>query len=169
KLDETPFDFQRRRVSVLAEHQGQRLLILKGAPEEVIGLCDRVAGAGGSDAALTDAARAALNARFRAMGHDGCRALAVATRAMPANRDAITADDEAGLTFEGFVAFVDPPKASAGEALKALRRRGVAIKILTGDSEEVSRHVCRALGFHVCGALDGRTLEGLSEEALSHR
>jgi len=170
RLDEAPFDFRKRRVSVLGERAGRRLLVTKGAPEDVIALCTRVAGANGGPAAqMSSALRKALFERFDAMGRDGCRVLAIASADLPAGRDQIAPGDEGDMTFEGFVSFLDPPKESAKAAIAALAAQGVAIKVLTGDNRQVAEHVCRALGFKVRGVLTGEDLDRLSEEALTRR
>jgi Mg2+-importing ATPase len=140
----------------LAERSGERLLIMKGAPEDVIALCE-----------LAPDLRAALQAKVTAMGEDGQRLLAVASRRL--DHDRLDRTDEAALSFEGFIAFLDPPKASAGAALARLEAGGVAIKILTGDCQEVASHVLEALGFKIKGVLDGHAIDGLREEALMRR
>jgi Mg2+-importing ATPase len=167
RIAEAPFDFRRRRVSVLAERDGQRLLIVKGAPEDVLLRCQAVHSANG--AALGPDGRAGLISAFEAMGREGERVLAIASRAMPSDQTTISPDDEAGLTFEGFIAFLDPPKVSAAAALAALDARGVRINILTGDNREVALHLCRAIGFTIQGVLDGAELDALTEEALTRR
>ena len=158
RLDEDPFDFRRRRVTVLTEHRGSRLLIMKGATEDVLGLC-----------VLAPAQRSAIDARVKAMGCDGLRLLAVASRQVPPDRDRLDPSDEVELTFEGLIAFLDPPKESAGKALAELEASGVAIKILTGDCQEVATHVLTSLGFKIHGVLDGHAVDALREEALMRR
>ncbi len=163
-IDEVPFDFERRRASVLLERDGARTMVVKGAPEDIIRLC--TSAQGGAGCALTDAARAGLLARFEALGADGLRVLGIATRACPAGQAGITAADEAALAFAGFAVFLDPPKASAGAALAALARAGVAVKVLTGDNEKVARHLCGALGFDPGQVVAGPDLAALDDPAL---
>ncbi|MDZ5649823.1 magnesium-translocating P-type ATPase [Nitrospirillum sp. BR 11828] len=169
KCDEVPFDFERRRVSVLAENGGERLLVVKGAPEDLLRLSGRYRGAGGDDAPLDDDMRARLDAQFQDLGREGCRALAVATKPLPPDREHIDRADECDLVFEGHLAFLDPPKASATAAVAALARSGVAIKILTGDTEAVTRHLCAQLDLPIRGVMTGEELRTLSEDALRAR
>jgi Mg2+-importing ATPase len=170
KLDEVPFDFQRRRVSVLALHGGQPLLVLKGAPEEVLRNCAQVAtGEAGAARPLDTAARAAILARCDGYSRDGLRVLAIASRAMAADRTHITVADETDLSFVGFVTFLDPPKAGARDTLRELATDGVALKVVTGDNELVTRHVCAALGLATEHVLTGQDLEHMDDGALAAR
>ncbi len=165
-IDEAPFDFERRRASVLLQRDGARMMVVKGAPEGVIGLCASMPGPDGANGPLKDAARAGLLARFEALGADGLRVLGIATRDCPAGQFGIIAADEAALTFAGFAVFLDPPKASAGAALSALARAGVTVKVLTGDNEHVARHLCGALGFDPGQVVAGPDLAALDDPAL---
>jgi P-type Mg2+ transporter len=170
KIDEVPFDFQRRRVSVLVEHEGSRLLITKGAPEDVIKLSSRYEEPGKPEPLpLDDAARTRAAKVFEGLGADGFRALGVAWRALEPDRARAAVADEQELVFAGFVVFSDPPKASAGAAIAALGAKGVSVKILSGDNERVTQHVCTELGIPITGLLTGTEIEALSEEALAAR
>jgi Mg2+-importing ATPase len=170
KLDEVPFDFQRRRVSVLVEHDGQRLLITKGAPEDVLRLATRFEEPGGDvPHPLDAAAQATAAATLAALGEQGFRALGVAWREIAPDRSQMAIADERDLVFAGFLVFSDPPKAGAGSAIAALAANGIAIKILSGDNELVVQHVCRELGIAVAGMLTGADIDGLSDEALAAR
>ena len=170
KIDEVPFDFQRRRVSVLVEHAGQRLLITKGAPEDVIKLASRYEEPGKPEPLLLDnAARARAAKIFEQLSVDGFRVLGVAWRELEPARARAAVADEMELVFAGFVVFSDPPKASAGAAIAALGAKGVAVKILSGDNERVTQHVCTELGIPITGLLTGTELEALSDEALAVR
>ncbi len=148
KIDEVPFDFERRRISVLADDGAARLLVVKGAPEEILRLSvdfeDDVV-----RAPLDAAARARLQQRLDALGDEGFRVLGVAVKEVARDHPHAVVDDETGLTFCGFAAFLDPPKESAREALRMLAADGIALKIVTGDGEQVTRHVCRMLGIEV--------------------
>jgi P-type Mg2+ transporter len=168
KIDEVPFDFERRRVSVLVEGGGRRLIILKGAPEDVLRLAARY-GQQGSPRPLDAAAHKTAEATFSALGAEGYRVLGVAWREVEADRQTAKVADETDLTFAGFLAFLDPPKAGAREALTALANLGVAVKVVTGDNEQVTRHVCGELGLNVTGTLNGPELAGLTDEALIAR
>ena len=170
KIDEVPFDFQRRRVSVLIERDGRRLLITKGAPEDIIRIANRYEEpAKPRPLPLDAAARARAAEVFEALGDDGFRALGVAWREFEPDRAAATAADERDLVFAGFVVFFDPPKESAGVAITTLAAAGVGVKILSGDNERVTRHVCRELGIPVTGLLTGAEIEALGDEALAAR
>lgn len=170
KIDEVPFDFERRRVSILAERDGRRFLIVKGAPEDVIGHSSTYRLAG-SDAvgSLDESACATARATLGRLGDEGFRLLAVAWREVSPLRDHANITDESELTLSGFVAFLDPPKESARAALQALSGLGISVKIITGDNERVTRHVCAALDIPVLGIINGPELSELTDEALSAR
>jgi Mg2+-importing ATPase len=170
KIDEVPFDFQRRRVSVLVEHEGHRLLITKGAPEDVIRLATRYEEPGKPEPLLLDdGARARATKVFEQLSADGFRALGVAWRELEPARARATVSDEQELVFAGFVVFSDPPKKSAGAAIAALGAKGVGVKILSGDNEHVTQHVCTELGIPIIGLLTGTEIEALNDEALAAR
>ena len=128
KLDEVPFDFERRRVSVLIEKNSDRLLIVKGAPENVLRLCTEVEQPDRNSRSLTEAQRAELIASFERIGEEGCRALGVAYSRVGPNHATAEVADETELVFAGFVVFLDPPKASAATAIRAMANDGVAVE-----------------------------------------
>ncbi|HEY8975244.1 MAG TPA: magnesium-translocating P-type ATPase [Burkholderiaceae bacterium] len=166
KLDELPFGFERRRVSVLVEHDGRHLLVVKGAPEDVLAACTSIERA--SQATPLDAAaRAAARERFDALARDGMRVLAVAWRELPADRLQACAGDEGELVFCGFLVFLDPPKAGVREALARLHALHVQVKVVTGDNEGVARHVCAQVGLPVKRLLTGAQVEALDDPALA--
>jgi Mg2+-importing ATPase len=170
KLDEVPFDFERRRVSVLVQKEGRRLLVVKGAPEDVLKLSSRYEEPGeGGLRALDAAAQAKAGALFEALGSEGFRVLGIAWREVGPDQDHAAVGDERELVFAGFAAFLDPPKQGVEAALEALGRSGIRVKILTGDNERVTRHLCEALAIPVAGLLTGSELTALSEEALGAR
>ncbi len=171
KLDEVPFDFERRRVSVLLEARetAERLLIVKGAPEDVLRHSTHQELTAGEVVPLSDAARGRAGDVFASLGEEGYRALGIAFRRVGADQRTAAVGDEDDLIFAGFVVFLDPPKESASKAIAQLATSGVAIKILTGDSEQVTRHVCRELNLPTKGLLTGDELRQLSDEALVAR
>lgn len=169
KVDEVPFDFERRRVSVLLDDGAGRLLVVKGAPEDMIRLSQHYEVADGTQQALTDGERGELMAVFERLGEEGYRVLGVASRRMDHGHETAAIGDECALTFAGFAVFVDPPKADAAAAIASLASIGVEVKILTGDNERITRHICRELNLPVSGVLTGQELEHLSEEALRAR
>ena len=175
KIDEVPFDFERRRVSVLVERGGERLLVLKGAPEDVLRLCmqyESEPDASGQDPMLKDldeAARTCIQTLFDGLGQDGFRVLAIAWKREPQTLVDAVVDDESELVFAGFAAFLDPPKASARPALQAMAVSGVAVKVITGDNEQVARHVFSELGIEVSGVLSGAEIAAMNDDALCAR
>ncbi len=166
KLDERPFDFEIRRVSVLAEKDGQRLEIVKGAPETVLSLCDRACNSGKAEILLDDTLRGKIMALHDSHAAQGLRLLGVAYKAAP-GRTRIDTDDDAGLVFAGFCVFVDPPKASAREALARLAAAGVRVKVVSGDAVAVARHLCNEVGLPVRAVLTGDEISAMSDAALA--
>jgi Mg2+-importing ATPase len=170
KVDEVPFDFERRRVSVLVENGSSRLLIVKGAPEDILRLSTSYEiGAGDALLPLDRTARDQIQKLYDELGDDGFRTLGIAWRAVPSDHPHAVVSDETELVFAGLASFLDPPKESAGPALAALTRSGVAVKIVTGDSERVTEHVCRSLGVRVAGVLTGPEITAMDDQALAAR
>jgi Mg2+-importing ATPase len=170
KIAAAPFDFERRCVSVLADDGTRRVLILKGAFEDVLRRATRFEGEGAAGVQeLDEAARARARQRFDALSGEGFRVLGIAWKELPSERTSISVEDEAGLVLAGLAAFEDPPKASAGDAVRALAKSGVTVKIVTGDNELVTRHLCAQIGLPVKEALLGSDLEGMSDTALAAR
>ena len=166
KIDEVPFDFERRRVSVLIARDGDRLLLVKGSPEDVLALCSRCDDASGGDAELDAAGRERITGIYDALSRDGFRALGVAWRRVAPDHTHAVLSDEVALTFAGFAAFLDPPKESAREALAALAASGIAVKVVSGDNELVARHVCEAIGLPVGVSITGPEIAAMSDDAL---
>jgi P-type Mg2+ transporter len=166
KIDEVPFDFERRRVSVLVEHDAKRRLIVKGAPEDLLRLCGRYEDADGEERPLDAETRRTFEATLDALGAEGFRALGIAGRVVDASHEIAAVTDETDLVFSGFAVFLDPPKASAGTTIQAMAAAGISVKVLTGDNELVTRHVFAEIGVPVTGVLTGDALTHLSEEAL---
>jgi len=164
KVDEIPYDFQRRRLTIVAETADRRVMVTKGAFDQVLAICERDA----DDLALDAHRRAALAQRMRAAAESGLRVLAVASREVDA-RAAFDAQDERDLRFEGLLFFSDPPRADAGRTLAALARLGIEVKLITGDNRHVAAHLARAVGLDSRGALTGADLAGMTDEALSNR
>ncbi|MDI3339321.1 MAG: magnesium-translocating P-type ATPase [Sphaerobacter sp.] len=165
KVAEIPFDFARRRLSVIVEADGRRLLISKGAPESLLAVCRTYRTAG--ETRPLDPASCDLIARtVDGFGRDGLRCLAVAVAQVPAQaRYGI--EDERDLTLVGFVAFADPPRADARAAIAALQADGVAIKVLTGDNEHVAARVCQSVGLPPGRIVLGSELDRMTDAALS--
>ena len=165
-VDEIPFDFQRRRMSVIvARDQREHLLICKGAVEEMLAIC-AFARDGDAIAPLSDERRAEIRAMTRKLNDDGLRVLIVAVRTEPARRHAYGVHDERELTAIGCLAFLDPPKDSAATAIAALNQHGIAVKVLTGDNEAVTRKIAREVGLDIAHSVQGREIESLDDAAL---
>ncbi|MDP3251814.1 MAG: magnesium-translocating P-type ATPase [Hydrogenophaga sp.] len=170
KVDEVPFDFERRRVSVLVDKGDARWLVVKGSPDDVLALCGRrEQGVDGNHLVLDSPAREKLRSHCHDLEREGLRVLGVAWRPVPREQVHAEVRDERDLVFAGFAAFIDPPKAGAGKALASLARSGVAVKIVTGDSELVTQHLCSLLKLPVKGVLTGRELARMDEAALRAR
>ena len=170
KIDEVPFDFERRRVSVLVDNGSQRLLVVKGAPEDLLQHSVQCAGEQIDGVVpLDEAHRARLQALHDSLAAEGFRVLGVAYRPFSLTQQHACLDDESGLIFAGFAAFLDPPKPDAARALRALAESAVTVKVITGDNELVTRHVCQEVGLPVLGVLSGRDIGALDDLALGAR
>ncbi|MBL6751259.1 MAG: magnesium-translocating P-type ATPase [Nevskia sp.] len=165
KVDEIPFDFSRRRMSVVVEGHGERLLICKGAVEEVFNVCCE-GEIDGRRFALDETHLAQVKARSKDLNEDGFRVISIAYKRVDAGKSVFSVQDESELTLLGYIAFLDPPKDSAGAALAALAGHGLSVKILTGDNEVVTRKVCKDVGLRVERVVLGSELEKLGPDAL---
>jgi P-type Mg2+ transporter len=166
KIDEIPFDFTRRRMSVVVDHEGKHhQLICKGAVEEVLAVCrwardeDRVVELEAERRMDAMELVAELNA-------DGFRTVGVAYRDFDRGHGPYAVADEVDMVLAGFIGFLDPPKETAAPALKALAQQGVRVKILTGDNDLVSRKVCRDVGLHIEHIVLGSEIAGLDDAQL---
>ncbi|RLV09974.1 magnesium-translocating P-type ATPase [Streptomyces griseocarneus] len=172
-VDEIPFDFARRRMSVVLNRNdlaatgepGEHIMITKGAVEEVLALCTHMTDRG-RRVELTEELRRRVTRTAEDHNRQGLRVLAVATRTLPAERTTYTLADEAELTLIGFLAFLDPPKADAAAALQALADKGVAVKVVTGDNELVAARVCADVGIDVGRVVTGTEIDRLDEAEL---
>lgn len=165
-VDEIPFDFTRRRMSVCVETERmEELLITKGAVEEMLEVCDFV-DIDRKPLDLDSGYKNAARTLVRELNEQGFRVIAIAFRRFPLGRERYTQTDESGMTLAGFMAFLDPPKDSAAPALKALAEHGVTVKVVTGDNEVVTARVCREVGLAIEGVLLGPDIDGLSDEEL---
>jgi len=167
KVDEIPFDFNRRRMSVVvAEPEKQHLIICKGAVEEILGVCSQV-----RHGDAVEPLSAALLERIRSvtaeLNGEGLRVVAVAAREVEASDRAYGVADERELTLIGYVAFLDPPKETTAPALKALAAHGVSVKVLTGDNERVTAKICREVGLQQQGLLVGNDIEAMDDATLA--
>ena len=166
KLDEIPFDFTRRIMSVMVEEaEGKAVLLAKGAPEEIFLRCSQFE-LDGKLSPMNPDLMVGLKQEYDDLSNDGFRVLAVATKELP-GKQICTKDDECDLILRGYVAFLDPPKTSAAGALAALNNHGVAVKILTGDNHLISRKVCKDVGLTADPMLEGGEIEKMSDAELS--
>ncbi|WP_296525655.1 magnesium-translocating P-type ATPase [Rhodoplanes sp.] len=167
KIDEMPFDFERRRMSVvLGRNDGVHILICKGAVEEIFAVCRHYA-IDGETGPLDESHFAAAMETTARLNADGFRVIAVATKEMPPTQATYSAADEADLTLLGYIAFLDPPKETCAAAIAALKASGVQVKILTGDNDIVTRKICREVGLPVDRIVLGSEMAALSPEALA--
>lgn len=167
RVDEIPFDFTRRRMSVILEDtSGKRQLITKGAVEEIFSVC-AWAEFNGKIEPLTEELKKEAMAVYEEQNRGGLRMIAVAQRNELPGRDRFGAEDECDLVMLGFIGFLDPPKESAAAAITALAEHGVHVAVLTGDSEGVAVKVCERVGVDLSHRLTGGDVEGMDDAALS--
>ncbi len=166
KVDEIPFDFQRRRMSVVVQDwEGKTQLVTKGAVEEMLQCC-AWAECGGRVLPLEEGVRQRVLAKAGELNSQGMRVIAVAQKTNPSPAGQFSVEDERGMVLLGFLALLDPPKATAQAAIQALQEYGVSVKILTGDNEKVTQAICRQVGLPVERILLGTDLESLDDQTL---
>ena len=166
KVDEIPFDFQRRRMSVVVQdREGKTQLVTKGAVEEMLQCC-AWAECGGRVLPLEEGVRQRVLAKAGELNSQGMRVIAVAQKTNPSPAGQFSVEDERGMVLLGFLALLDPPKATAKAAIQALQEYGVSVKILTGDNEKVTQAICRQVGLPVERILLGTDLESLDDQTL---
>ena len=167
KVDEIPFDFTRRRLStVVRDGAGKTQMVTKGALEEMLAVCTSVE-FGGEVRPLTEEMKEQVRTTVAELNEKGFRVLGIAQKNDPFPVGAFCAADECGMAFMGYLAFLDPPKASTADAIRALREHGVKTKILTGDNEKVTRTVCRQVGLEVRNMLLGSEIAAMDDDALA--
>ena len=166
KIDEIPFDFQRKRVSVIVSRVSGPLLVAKGAPEEVLRVCSHRERDGIIEP-LTDALKESINKIYEVQSEQGFRTLAVCYRTVPNDQATFSPADENGMILVGLVTFIDPPKESARDSVQLLARSGIELKILTGDNEKVTKKTCELIGLRVKGVLNGAEIDQMDVETLS--
>lgn len=167
QIDDIPFDFIRRRATVIVGNDGgDNLMITKGAISEVVGISDRYLDADGQIHDMDDVSIKQLMESAEAYSMKGLRILALAYRHFPSTKKQYDTSDETGLVFMGFVIFTDPVKETAKDALDSMKEYGIAVKILTGDNEHVSAHVCKELGIPTDTILIGDQIDRMSDDEL---
>jgi Mg2+-importing ATPase len=157
KKDEIPFDFIRKKMSVVVTYQNSNILICKGAPEEIFKACK-----------IDDDVKKSAQNVYEQLSNDGFRVLAIATKATGSDND-FTIEDEFDMTLVGFIGFLDPPKEDAMEVIASLKDIGVEVKIITGDNLLVTQHICRQIGLPVKGVLQGFEMDILTDEVLQKK
>jgi len=168
KIDEIPFDFERRCLSVVVQHEQERLLITKGAPESILAFCTEYESDGVCkplDGINVEMRNKYIN-MYRDLSSQGYRVLAVAYRKLPL-QESYNKADEHSLILLGFLKFADPPKEDVAQVLQALKKDGVQVKIITGDNELVTRHVCVLVGLETSRIVLGSELEHMTDPALA--
>jgi len=168
KVDEIPFDFIRKRMSIVVSKGERELLITKGAPEEVFGICSTFYHQG-KKKKITPNDLDRINHQYQLFSEQGYRVLAIAAKEIHHKRFEFGKKDESEMTFIGFAAFFDPPKKEVMGVIKDMERNGIGVKILTGDNELVTRKVCQEIGLKIKGVLLGQEIEGLSDRALENK
>ena len=166
KIDEIPFDFLRKRISVIIAEGDRRLIVTKGAPEEIFRICSQVE-KNGVTGPLTSTIREQAEGLYQAQSSGGFRTLAVCYRVVPEDVAQFFFSDEKEMILSGFVTFIDPPKETARESVRLLEQSGIELKILTGDNELVTRKICEQIGLEVKGVLSGEEVEHMDVQTLS--
>jgi P-type Mg2+ transporter len=167
KVDEIPFDFSLRRLSVVvAREDGKHLLICKGAVEEIFAVCTQYV-IDGETGQLDKSHLDVATEQTVALNSDGFRVVAVAYKEMDASKATYSIEDEVGLKLLGYIAFLDPPKESTCETIAALANKGVQVKILTGDNEVITRKICHEVNLDVGEILLGGNVSQLSDAELA--
>jgi Mg2+-importing ATPase len=166
KVDEIPYDFHRRRMSVVIDYEGDHVLICKGAVEEMFSVCARYQ-VDEEIHPFIDMLKRDVLEEYEELSREGYRVLAIAYREFPRSKEVFSTADESDMILLGYIAFFDPPKESAAAALAALRQAGVRTKILTGDNELVTQKICRDVGLPIERVVTGNQLVGLSEAELA--
>ena len=168
KVDEIPYDFVRKRLSVVARHRdSSHLLITKGALENVIEVCSRIQTPSG-DCELGTGERARVQKRFEDWSEQGYRVLGLAVREIHAQENSYPASEEKDMTFTGFLLFMDPPKEGVQDTIAALEKLGIKLKIITGDNHLVAKHIGQILGLDGMKVMSSKEIDSLRDEALWH-
>lgn len=166
KVDEIPFDFTRRRMSVVIEDNSSKTqIITKGAIEEILSICSHTE-IGGKVVPLTDEIKQQVLQAGDNLGYKGMRVLGVAHKSWIEKTHSFNVEDESGMVLIGYLAFLDPPKPSASTAIQALNAHGVEVKVLSGDTAQITRNICRQVGVDTSYVLLGHEIEQMSTEEL---
>ena len=165
KIDEVPFDFSRKVMSVVVETENRHRIITKGAPEEIFKRCTKYE-LEGEIVDMEPLILADLKSEYDHLSSEGFRVLAVAYKDFENKKDTYSKDDEQELILKGYIAFLDPPKPTTKRTIEVLRSLGIQFKVLTGDNELVTRKICGDVGIDVTGLVTGELIEKMSDEDL---
>lgn len=165
KVDEIPYDFQRKRMSVVVDYEGDHVLLCKGAVEDIYKICTHYQ-VDDEVYMMIDLIKSDLMEEYEQLSRDGYRVLGIAYREFPQEKTTFSIADESDLIFLGYIAFLDPPKESACKTIASLKSYGVATKILTGDNALVTRKICKEVGLDAGEVITGDQLGALTEEQL---
>lgn len=168
KLDELPYDFARKRLSILCEDKDVRVLVTKGALPQILGICSEVEWSDGKRGRI-DTARKQIEEQWRKFSSEGCRVIAVAYRNCTADCSRIERDTEADMAFLGLIALSDPPKTGIDSTLRELRDLGIRLKIVTGDNVLIATHLAQQVGLNAEQVLSGRDIQTMSNAALMRK
>lgn len=167
KVDEIPFDFARRRLTTVVQNRdGKTQMVTKGAVEEMLSICS-FAECDGKVRPMTKELKSRILATVDDLNEKGFRVLAIAQKSNPSPAGAFGVTDECDMVLMGYLAFLDPPKESTADAIKALKAHGVTTKILTGDNDKVTRTICKQVGLKIRNMLLGSDLENMSDQELA--
>ena len=167
KVDEIPFDFTRRRLSVVvSDQEKKRFVITKGAIEEILSICTSVE-MEGQIVNMTDTIRKNVLSISKKMNKDGLRVVGICEKFADENMESFSVDDERGMTFLGFIGFLDPPKESARESVAKLNKAGVRVIVLTGDNVDVTRCVCDKVGINTQRIVEGSEIDKLADMGVA--
>jgi len=165
KIDEVPFDFVRRRLSIVVETEGTKVMITKGAPEEIAKISDLYE-VEGVTFSLTDDLRKKIDSKFRELSEEGLRVLGVSYRVIDTGNN-FCAADECKMVFLGFVVFMDPPKEGVGESLELLKKTNIELKVLTGDNELITKSTLKQIGLEIKGVVLGTEIANMTDTKLA--
>jgi len=165
KIDEIPFDFSRRIMSVVVDMEGKHKIISKGAPEGILKRCKKYE-LDGELEDLDQIVMTDLKEEYDSLSADGFRVLAVAYKDMDVNKDVYSKDDEQDLVLKGYIAFLDPPKPTARRTIEVLRKLGIELKVLTGDNDLVTKKICSEVGLSIKGLMTGDQLAQITDDQL---
>ncbi len=168
KVDEIPFDFIRKRMSIVVSKGEKEYLITKGAPEEIFKVCSYYQ-IGGKREKITSNNLEKITRQYHFLSEQGHRVLAIATKDIKHKKFLFNKEAENNMTLVGFAAFFDPPRKDVSETIKDMEKNGIQVKVLTGDNELVTKKVCQEIGLKIKGVMLGYEIEGMSDKALENK